>query len=124
MDDRKQRRWFYTPCGLDCHGCSIRLRAKEELNYWAERNVDLDKIKCSGCRSERNEHHWSPGCQILQCCVYERGLEFCAQCPGFPCQILEDWGREYDHHARAVIELKTMREMGVEEWLKKRGISE
>lgn len=115
-----ERRWFFTPCGLDCYRCPIRLRTEEELNYWAERKVDLEKIRCSGCRSERNENHWSPDCKILECCVYEHGLEFCAQCADFPCQILEDWGKEYEHHARGVIELKRMKRMGVEKWFKKR----
>lgn len=120
MKRTDDRRWFLTPCGLDCYTCSIRLRAKEELRYWTEQNVDTEKIRCDGCRSARNEKHWSPDCQILDCCVHQRKYEFCAQCPDFPCQILEDWARQYEHHTRAVTELKNMKKMGVEQWLKKR----
>jgi hypothetical protein len=123
MKDREQRRWYYTPCGLDCYGCSIRLRVEEELNCWADQNVDPEKIRCGGCRSERSENHWSPGCKILQCCVYERGLEFCVQCLDFPCQIMGDWGKEYEHHAQAVADLKAMKELGVEQWFKKKGVT-
>ena len=90
------------------------------MNYWAERNVELEKIRCDGCRSPRNKNHWSPDCKMLECCVYQRKLEFCAQCPAFPCQILEDWAAEYEHHAQAVAELKKMKKTGVEAWLKKR----
>ncbi len=122
MKKKKARRWFLTPCGLDCYDCSIRLRTKEELNYWARQSVDLDKVRCDGCRSDRKKHHWSPNCKILQCCVYERELEFCAECFDFPCKDIEDWAREYEHHAEAVRRLTEMKKTGIEEWLKERGI--
>lgn len=115
---RESRRWFLTPCGLDCFNCSIRLRTDEELDYWRGRNVDTDKIRCDGCRSDRSGHHWSPQCKILQCCVYDKKLEFCAECPDFPCHSLEEWGKEYDHHAKAVERLKEMKATGAEEWVR------
>ncbi|MGD8978791.1 MAG: DUF3795 domain-containing protein [candidate division WOR-3 bacterium] len=120
MKSGKSRRWFLTPCGLDCYGCPIRLRTKEELSYWAERKVDPEKIRCAGCRSPRDEHHWSPECNILECCVYERKHEFCAQCRDFPCQILEVWASEYEHHSQAISRLKEMKKTGVEAWLQER----
>ncbi len=119
----KARRWFLTPCGLDCYDCSIRLRTKEELNYWARQNVDLDKIRCDGCRSSRKKNHWSPNCEILQCCVYERKLEFCAECQDFPCDNIRDWAKEHKHHAEAVKRLEEIKNIGIEEWLQERGIS-
>ncbi len=118
MRKEKARRWFVTPCGLDCYKCPIRLRIEGELDYWRKQNVDPDTIRCDGCRSDRQGHHWSPDCCILQCCVYDRGYEFCAECPDFPCPALEDWGREYEHHAQAVTRLKEMKKIGVEMWLK------
>ena len=113
----EDRRWFVTPCGLDCYSCPIRLRTDEELAYWQSQNVDPDKIRCDGCRSDREGDHWAPKCKILQCCVYEKGLEFCAQCSDFPCHSLEEWGREYEHHAKAVETLRIMKETGIELWL-------
>jgi hypothetical protein len=113
----EDRRWFLTPCGLDCYGCSIRLRTDEELAYWKSQNVDTDKIRCDGCRSDRALNHWASKCKILQCCVYERNLEFCALCADFPCRTLEDWGREYEHHANAVETLREMKKTGIEQWL-------
>jgi hypothetical protein len=118
----KARRWYLTPCGLDCHPCSIRLRTKEELNYWARQSVDLDKIRCDGCRSDRKKNHWSPKCDILQCCVYKRKLEFCAECSDFPCEKIKDWAREYEHHAAAVQRLEDMKNRGIEEWLQEHNI--
>jgi len=118
------RRWYFTPCGLDCYGYSIRLKTEDELKYWAQQNVDLEKIRCDGCRSDRSKNHWSPDCKILECYVYKHKHEFCAQCSDFPCQILEVWAKEYEHHAQAVADLKAMKEMGVEQWLKERGVGQ
>lgn len=119
-----RRRWFLTPCGLDCYSCSIRLRTDEELAYWDTKGIDPDKIRCDGCRSERSGHHWSPRCRIVQCCVYERKYEFCAQCPDFPCHELDAWGAEYRHHAEAVERLHAMKQIGIEDWLTTHNLSE
>lgn len=122
--NEKKRRWFVTPCGLDCYQCPIRLRTEEELDYWRQQHVDPDTIRCDGCRSDRQGHHWSPDCNILQCCVYDRGYEFCAECPDFPCTALKNWGEEYEHHARAVERLNEMKTTGVEMWLKAHGCAD
>jgi hypothetical protein len=116
----QKRRWLLTPCGLDCSGCGIRLRTEEEMAYWKTKNVDLNKIKCNGCRSERNENHWSPDCQILDCCVYKRGYEFCAECDSFPCSIFSDWEAGLEHHKRAIERLSEMKKTGVEKWFSKK----
>jgi hypothetical protein len=111
-------RWFFAPCGLDCATCTIHLRTTEELEYWRQQNVDPEKIRCDGCRSDRSGHHWSPDCEILQCCVYDRRLEFCSDCPDFTCSKLEQWAKDYEHHAQALEKLRTMRTVGTEEFLK------
>ncbi len=119
-DNEKSRRWWVTPCGLNCSYCPVHLRAKEELDYYRERNVDPEKVRCDGCRSDRKGHHWLPDCEILKCCVYDRKLEFCCQCPDFPCPALEEWGREYEHHGWAVENLKKMKELGIDKWMEER----
>lgn len=124
MTAGKRRRWYLTPCGLDCYGCPIRLRTKEELDYWAQQNVDPDSIRCDGCRSDRAGYHWSPDCAILECCVYKRKLEFCAECSEFPCSALKDWSKEYEHHSEAVRRLEKMRDVGVDRWLREHGVNE
>lgn len=119
----ESRRWWLACCGLDCGQCSIHLRTDEELDYWRQKDVDLDLIRCDGCRSDREGHHWSPDCKVLQCCLYERGLESCAQCPDLPCHILDEWGKSQEHHAEAVLRLIEMKETGIERWLAEHGYS-
>ena len=115
------RRWWLACCGLDCGTCSIHLRTEEELSHWRDRGVDPDEIRCDGCRSDPQGHHWSPDCRILRCCLHERGLEFCSQCPDLPCAIVEQFADGYEHHAWAVKRLIEMKERGVEEWLAAHG---
>ena len=119
----KSRRWWLACCGLDCGQCSIHLRTNEELDYWQQKGVDLNLIRCDGCRSAREGHHWSPDCKILACCLNERGHDFCAQCPDFLCQILKDFAEGVEHHARAVETLREMKQTGVEIWLAEHGYS-
>ncbi len=113
----KSKRWWLSPCCLDCSGCPIHLKTEEKLDYWRKKKVDLEKIRCNGCRSDRKGHHWAPDCKILQCCVYEKGFEFRAECPDLPCEILKKWGKEYEHHAKAVEKLLEMKKKGIEKWL-------
>ena len=120
MND-KPKRWWLAPCGLYCNKCTIHLRSDEELNFWRQRNVDPEKICCDGCRSDRKGNHWSPDCEILQCSVDKHAFEFCAECPEFPCNIIRDWAKEYDHHQNAVQKLMEMKETGIEKWLEFRG---
>lgn len=113
----KKSRNSLTPCGLDCARCSIHLRTEEELEYWRKQSVDLRKIRCDGCRSDRQGAHWSPDCKILQCCVYDKGLEFCAQCGDFPCSTIKEWIGGYKHHGEAVARLMQMKQQGVDQWI-------
>jgi len=118
---KKSKRFWLSPCCLDCSGCPIHLRTEEELDYWRKLEADLEKIRCNGCRSDPKDHHWAPDCEILHCCVYEKGFEFCSQCPDFPCQVIKDWEKQYKTHAQAVKRLLEMKEKGTEKWLSENG---
>jgi len=111
------KRWYVSPCGLNCAQCPIHLRTEEELNYWREQNVDPDKVRCDGCRSNRKGDHWAPECNILDCCVYTKRLEFCAECPELPCSMLEEWAAPYEHHRQALQTLLEIKRSGIENWL-------
>jgi len=113
--------YWLSPCALSCDTCSIHLRTDEELVYWQEQKVDLDTIRCDGCRSSLEGNHWSPACPILVCCVYKNELAYCSECDEFPCEKLKKWGAKYKHHAEAVQRLKEMKEQGVVKWLEEHG---
>ena len=117
------RRWYLSVCGLDCSGCPIHLRAQEELDYWRAQKADLGRVRCSCCRSERKEgEHWAWDCGLVQCCVDQKGLEFCAQCEELErCRLVAEFVEQADHHRAAFGRLREMRRVGVESWLKAHG---
>uniref|UniRef100_A0A7C6E9T9 DUF3795 domain-containing protein n=1 Tax=candidate division WOR-3 bacterium TaxID=2052148 RepID=A0A7C6E9T9_UNCW3 len=102
-------------CGLDCSECEIyaatdNLSLAEQLANWMQKvsnlYVDPRDVHCRGCRGDR-DCHWQPNCPILICCVDERKLDFCNECPDFPCEKLTEWSK------------KDKRNMEALEWLKK-----
>jgi hypothetical protein len=103
-------------CGLDCSECDIGLASTDEK--LAEKiaramsrggtEVRPEQIKCGGCRGTR-EDHWSSNCHMLNCCVDERGLNSCGECPEFPCSHLDKWAAGGDRYAAALERLRGLR---------------
>jgi hypothetical protein len=58
------------PCGLDCGLCP--------------RFYTVGPSRCPGCAGPDffTKH---PSCSFITCCVKEKNLEVCAECPTFPC---------------------------------------
>jgi hypothetical protein len=61
-----------------------------------------------GCRGGGG---WTE-CPMRKCCI-ERGFDFCYECPDFPCQTIQKY-------PRLVENLRELRRIGVEEWIKRR----
>jgi hypothetical protein len=105
-------------CGLSCVDCDIRLAPTHpeiaemlvaHFQKLGHTEACAAWFRCQGCRGERSVH-WSADCKILLCCVDERGLENCSQCPDFPCAILEAFADDgYAHHRQAVERLHAIR---------------
>lgn len=102
-------------CGLDCSTCDIYQAAGDPAKAARLAQAFIDEgragarpdwFRCQGCRGPR-EPHWDADCWILACCT-ERGIDHCAQCPAFPCDRLEAWGRGMSHHGAAVHRLKQL----------------
>lgn len=77
----------------------------------------LSKSACSfNCKGGGG---WG-GCPVRKCCV-AKGFYACFECPEFPCE--RNWGEKRVHanvFTNAKIKrLQEMKEIGVEEWLKK-----
>ncbi len=74
MSGPNTRRYWLSPCGLDCGACSIDFRTEEELDYCRKKGADIDAIRCDGCRSERSGSHWSADCKILRLRCLRQGV--------------------------------------------------
>jgi hypothetical protein len=111
-------------CGLDCGTCEIRLApsdpaAARTIVDWFRRQgwlaagegmaeVVARKMYCTGCHGDRDTH-WSPDCWILACCVDERGLDNCSECPVFPCDRLVEWAGQSASYSAALARLRALR---------------
>lgn len=110
-------------CGIDCDVCDIR-RAKDNPEI-AEKMVNIfvnmgykdakpEWFRCEGCFGNRDAH-WSADCRILACCVDEKHLENCGQCPEFMCELIDNFANDgFEHHKKAVERLKHIFADGVQ----------
>ncbi|NOR82893.1 MAG: DUF3795 domain-containing protein [Ardenticatenales bacterium] len=112
-------------CGIDCGDCDIRKvphdpEAAQRIVAWFRQMEWLEpgegvkevlerSMYCKGCREDRSVH-WSADCWILRCCVDDKGLEFCYQCDGFPCERLSDRANESTRYDQALNRLQRMGE--------------
>jgi len=61
---------------------------------------------------------WS-GCPVRKCCI-AKGVDFCFECSEFPCVNWDEKGKHANVFTKAKKErLLEMKEIGVEEWIKK-----
>ena len=88
-------------CGLNCSQCPTFLATQENSDekrrqvaeQWSKQYKAAFKpedINCDGCASNGRLFGHCSICKIRQC-GRERGLENCASCNDYPCQILEDF---------------------------------
>jgi len=116
MDLRK----VTAPCGIDCFNCEVyHSNITTEI---AERlakafGFDPENAPCPGCREAGGcRLHWD-NCETLDC-VKERGVEFCYECPDFPCSRLlpcAEAAERYPHNLKA-FNLARIKSVGFEQW--------
>ena len=105
-------------CGLVCSECDIFRAlnnpeiAQKIVDWFKEERdteIKIEDIRCLGCKGDRTKH-WSPDCWILNCCVDNKGLEFCYECEEFPCDGLNDWAHGSERYAEALERLERMKQ--------------
>jgi len=103
-------------CGLDCTDCDMRAASTDpelqrRIAKWFEdklgKDIPPEAIRCTWCRGER-DGHWSGDCWILECCMDDRGLKHCSECPDFACDRLEEWAAQNERYAAALARLRRM----------------
>ena len=68
-------------CGVECSKC-----------------CDLESGKCPGCRKTQ----WADGDECLPVgCCRKKGIAFCGECPGFPCEEMKEFYTESENHEKA-----------------------
>ncbi len=118
------------PCGLDCFNClmyaavtnaGLREKIAERLH------IQVEKAMCRGCRDEGGTIVFlgmkSP-CNVYAC-ASEKGLNFCSECPGFPCDHLHPYADKASllPHNTKVFNLCLIKRMGLEKWAEEKAKS-
>jgi Protein of unknown function (DUF3795) len=110
----KKELFLIGACGLDCNKCDIYAAFENpqlagQLADWMKKAnnlyVDPRDVKCKGCRGDL-ECHWSAKCWIRKCCIEEKRLDFCNECPEFPCEQLVTWSKGDKRYVEALAWLK------------------
>ncbi len=100
------------PCGLFCESCKHYLAKSENV-------LDRAGLKqgCDGCRIRNKK------CAFLrkQCsALLKQKIDFCYECDNFPCENLKRLNQGYEERygTSLVGNLKRLKEIGLENWIK------
>jgi len=106
-------------CGLFCPACTIYIGTTEEparLEVLAQRmNVPVEELQCNGCRAEKRCFYCRSLCTMTKCAA-EKGVDFCGQCPEYPCKALQSFQAERPHRIELWKSQERIREAGYETW--------
>ena len=119
-----------SPCGLDCFNCQLYQAGTDE----AVRAKLADRLKippetavCKGCRNQDGKvpaiGRFKP-CRIYKCAVVH-GLDFCGDCPDFPCDHFHPVADQADRrpHNTKVFNCCLIKKMGLEKWASEKALS-
>ncbi len=115
----KNDKTFAAVCGLYCEACSLFIATKEDperLKKLAEKfHLSEETMRCYGCRSEKR----GPYCQQckMSACAAERGIDFCVECPEYPCDDLKAFQAERPHRIELWEDLERIHAVGYETWM-------
>ncbi|MFP3985087.1 MAG: DUF3795 domain-containing protein [Candidatus Bathyarchaeia archaeon] len=127
MAAEKSGKWLISVCGLNCAVCDIyqaghgNEKARDEIVEWFKKEhhktIKPEQVNCEGCKGSLKVH-WSPECDLLLC-ARKRAVQYCFQCEDFVCEKLGEFSSDgVPHHRKTVENLKRMKEMGLEAWIK------
>lgn len=113
-------------CGLYCGACPVYRAYKDKDSTLLRKlaavgNIPVEKIACDGCLSPSYRLYLPPDsrdCNFRRCAKKHK-VTWCFECTEFPCKMINDFSRDGRAHHTAVIEnLKEMKSLGVDKWLK------
>jgi hypothetical protein len=80
--------------------------------------IPLEEAVCPGCRNaDGKPAHLPMNCRVYPCAA-EKGVDFCSDCPDFPCDLLHPYMDrcEVVWHNTKVFNLCLIKKMGLEAW--------
>ena len=108
-------------CGLFCGACTFFIGSTEEperLKTLSERfKRKPEEMTCYGCRSDKRTFYCENNCKMTKCTT-EKGLDFCGECPEYPCQELKAFQSQMPHRLELWQAHQRIKEAGYETWYK------
>jgi len=108
-------------CGLNCGACPVGLAnesgdSDKIAGMAAEWGRKAGELICEGCKADVTAGFCSR-CR-MRLCAMGRGLEFCVECPDYPCENLMAFRNDdAPHHSAIFRNLGEIQDLGVEAWL-------
>ena len=106
-------------CGLFCPSCICFIDTKEypeKLKEKAqERGVAVEDLRCCGCRSDTLYIYCREHC-FMKPCAEDRGIDFCGECPEYPCTQMKDFQSAKPHRLELWESQERIKEAGYEKW--------
>lgn len=109
-----KEKMLVSPCGLSCGQCRLHLAGDDPavMEWLVSQGFNRDSFPCPGCRSMEGKvacskdtfdfHKVNGQCGIYACAVEHR-VDFCFECPEFPCVKLQpcaDKANELPHNMK------------------------
>jgi len=105
-------------CGLYCPSCSLYIATREDPARLEALSRKLghspEEMICHGCGSDRRGIHCRD-CRFLSCTA-EKGIDFCEDCPEFPCEELKVFQTRAPHRAELWESFRQRKVLGWEAW--------
>jgi hypothetical protein len=106
-------------CGLFCPACTVFIGYQEDperLTGLAKRvQRPVEELECQGCRSEKRSFFCRDRCKMTKCAT-EKGIDFCGQCPEYPCADLKVFQALAPHRIELWKSQERIKEAGYEKW--------
>lgn len=105
---------LFAKCGINCSRCpSYRENLKTDedrqkcsdgwYKYFGFRLSPEKLLLCDGCQMPKDEkpvRYYKSGCYLRKC-AEKNGVVTCAQCSGYPCEEVKQWGTRWTREAVA-----------------------
>jgi hypothetical protein len=130
--------WDISYCGLNCAMCSLylipddKIAAERTLNWfkqegWRPNEMTVEQFmrtngrECEGCRGPIDKCWSKDDACHFRSCAQKKQIDYCFDCLEFPCNKIETFKNDdASHHDQAVKNLETMKEIGLEEFIKQK----
>ncbi len=111
-----------SPCGGYCGDCpAYKVKDDPSLGDMLKKRVNWNGVPCQGCRPLKGRCQFVEGTCETYACAERHGVNFCFECPEFPCDKFNPAADKADvlPHNIKVFALTFIQRHGIEAWKKK-----